>query len=54
MRYLMIGVFALAMCWGVSRFVNISATAFHLAQVPISWTMLLFVGTAVLVGRRVK
>jgi hypothetical protein len=54
MRLLIIGVFALALCWGVGRFVNTSATAFHLAQVPISWTMLIFVGGSVLVASRVK
>lgn len=53
-RYLIIGAFALALCWGVSRFINISATAFSLAQVPISWTMLLFVGACIFAGSKVR
>lgn len=37
-------IFALAVCWGAQKFINISGTAFTLAQVPISWTMVVFVG----------
>jgi hypothetical protein len=54
MKFLIVVVIGLAVCWGVGKFVNIGATAFTLAQVPISWTMLLFVGTVGLVINRVK
>lgn len=41
-KAIVVGVFALAMCWGVQKFVNLSATVGHVAGVPISWTMVVF------------
>lgn len=49
------GVFALALCWGVQKFVNLETVAGHLAGVPISWTMIVFgsgIGLCVWLGRR--
>lgn len=54
MKYLIVGVFALAVCWGVSRYANIGGTAFAVGPVPVSWAMLLLGGTMVVVSRRVK
>lgn len=53
-KFVIITVFGLAVCWGVGHFVNISATAFTMAQVPISWTMVLFCVSAGLIISRVK
>lgn len=52
MKLIISGVFALALCWGVAKFVNVGSTAFTLAQIPISWTMVVFcVGLAFVIGR---
>ena len=54
MKYLIVIVFALAVCWGVGRYANIGSTAFNVGPVPISWTLLLLGGCVLVVSRRVK
>lgn len=43
-KALVVGVFSLAFCWGVQKFVNLETVAGHVAGVPISWTMIVFAG----------
>lgn len=55
-KAVVVGIFSLAVCWGVQKFVNLETVAGHVAGVPISWTMIVFgsgVGLCVwLMGKR--
>lgn len=54
MKAVIVGVFALACCWGVSHFVNLGHTVTSLAGVPVSGGVILFCISAGLVYSRVK
>lgn len=54
MKAVIVGVFALACCWGVSHFVNLGHTVFSAAGIPISGGVILFAVSAGLVYGRVK
>lgn len=54
MKAFIIVVFSIGICWAVGHFVNLEGIAFHLAGVPVSYTMLVFCGALGLVYGRVK
>jgi hypothetical protein len=54
MKAVIVIVFALACCWGVGHFINLGGMVFSLAGVPITWSTLLFCGSAGLIYHRVK
>ena len=55
-KAIVVGIFALAVCWGSSHFVNLNVISFYVAGVGITRTMLTFgVGVglcAYLLGKR--
>lgn len=53
-KTILVAVFALAMCWGIAKYVNLSATAFSLAGVSINWTMIVMVIMVAIGYRLVK
>lgn len=54
MKVVIVIVFALACCWGISHFVNLGHTVFSLAGIPVSGGVILFCLSAGLVYGRVK
>jgi hypothetical protein len=54
MKWVIIIGFSLAMCWGVSRFINLGGALTSVAGVPITWAMVVFTGGLILAGSRVK
>jgi hypothetical protein len=54
MKAIIVGVFALAVCWMISHFVNLGHTVTSLAGVPISGGVILFCISAGLVYGKVK